>query len=116
MIQMSQKKLNEYGIDWARNNLQDFIYFDPSYNPVSDTANFTSYTRSGFGKEEQKRLQTVFKKLDRTGALLLESNSDVKFIRELYQDFTFHTVQAKRSISSDAITRGVTNELLIKKY
>lgn len=95
---------------------KDFIYFDPPYNPVSDTANFTSYTRSGFGKGEQNRLQTVFKKLDRKGALLLESNSDVKFIRELYQAFTFQTVQARRSISSDASTRGATNELLIKNY
>lgn len=27
----------------------DFVYLDPSYDPVSDTANFTAHDKSGFG-------------------------------------------------------------------
>ena len=37
----------------------DFVYFDPPYD--SDTNTFNSYTEDGFGKEEQRRLATVFK-------------------------------------------------------
>lgn len=94
----------------------DLVYFDPPYQPVSDTANFTSYTRSGFGKKEQKRLQCVFKKLDRRGAFVLESNSDVDFIQELYRSYQIHRVKAKRSISSDSNTRGPISEVLITNY
>lgn len=41
----------------------DFVYFDPPYDPISDTANFTEYTNGGFGKEGQKRLAKTFEKL-----------------------------------------------------
>ena len=34
----------------------DFVYFDSPYVPVSDTANFTDYTKTGFLLEDHKRL------------------------------------------------------------
>ncbi len=33
----------------------DFIYLDPPYDPVSDTAYFTGYDVNGFNKEQQIR-------------------------------------------------------------
>jgi len=37
----------------------DLVYFDPPYQPVSKTANFTSYTNSNFGLNDLKRLAKV---------------------------------------------------------
>jgi len=34
----------------------DFLYFDPPYDPVTTTANFTSYTADAFGPDDQRAL------------------------------------------------------------
>ncbi len=94
----------------------DFVYFDPPYDPVSDTAVFTSYTERGFGAEEQERLARVFRELDGRGCFVLESNSSTKLIKDLYSGYHIVQVFARRPISSDASTRGPIQELLIRNY
>ncbi|RLI52957.1 MAG: DNA adenine methylase [Candidatus Thorarchaeota archaeon] len=96
----------------------DFVYLDPPYQPMSDTAYFTEYTSGGFGVDEQKRLADVFLDLHKRGCLVLESNSDVPLIRKLYENDAFitETVQARRAISCDPTGRGTVGELLIRNY
>jgi len=97
---------------------RDLIYFDPPYQPVSDTAYFTDYTASGFGIDEQKMLANVFEKLHKRGCYVLESNSSVKVIYDLYSSPEFHIdiVKAKRAISSDPEGRGEVSEVVIRNY
>jgi len=66
---------------------KDFVYFDPPYIPLTDTAYFTDYTSEGFGIKEQERLARVFKELDERGCYVMESNSDVQKISELYKGY-----------------------------
>ncbi|MBA7559618.1 hypothetical protein ES708_01233 [subsurface metagenome] len=94
----------------------DFIYFDPPYHPLSITSNFTSYSNSGFTKEDQIKLRDVFKDLDKRSCFVMLSNSDTKFIREIYKEFTQKTISAARSINCKATGRGKINELLIMNY
>jgi len=94
----------------------DFIYFDPPYAPLSNTANFTTYTRAGFDFEEQNRLARVFAELDERGCHVLESNSATAEIRDLYSEHHVVEVFAARAISSDPSTRGKIPELLIRNY
>jgi DNA adenine methylase len=94
----------------------DFIYFDPPYAPLSNTANFTTYTRTGFDFEEQKRLARIFAELDERGCYVLESNSATAKIRDLYSEHHVVEVFAARAISSDSSTRGKIPELLIRNY
>jgi DNA adenine methylase len=94
----------------------DFIYFDPPYEPLSQTASFTSYATEGFSREDQARLRDVYRVLDRRGCKLMLSNSDVPFIRELYSDFKVETVAAPRAINCDAKKRGKVREVVVRNY
>ncbi|MBP7791534.1 MAG: DNA adenine methylase [Candidatus Goldbacteria bacterium] len=94
----------------------DFIYFDPPYQPINKTSNFTSYTKDSFNEKDQERLAKVFKILDKRGCKLMLSNSDVKFIRGLYKGYRIEIVKAKRMINCKAAKRGAINELVILNY
>ena len=94
----------------------DFIYFDPPYEPISQTASFTSYAREGFSQDDQTRLRDVYKALDRRGCKLMLSNSDVPFIRKLYKDFRINNVAAPRAINCDATKRGKVSEVVARNY
>ncbi|GFN21970.1 DNA adenine methylase [Thermanaeromonas sp. C210] len=93
-----------------------FVYFDPPYYPLSDTANFTGYTPDAFGPEDQKRLAVVFRELDRSGCLVMLSNSDTPFIRELYSGYDIRVVYARRAINCRPDRRGPITELVIRNY
>lgn len=94
----------------------DFIYFDPPYQPVSTTANFTSYTKENFNKEDQVRLFKVYEELDNRGCKVMLSNSYNEFILDLYKKYDLKTVYARRAINSDASGRGQIKEVLIINY
>lgn len=94
----------------------DFVYFDPPYEPLSQTANFTSYARDGFSRADQTRLRDVFGELDRRGCKLMLSNSDVPFVRELYGRWRIDTVAAPRAVSCDGRTRGKVTEVVVRNY
>jgi DNA adenine methylase len=104
-------------------NNQTFVYFDPPYRPISQTANFTSYSRDGFGDQEQLRLAKFYRKLDTRHAKLMLSNSDPKnedpgdnFFEDAYRGFRIERVKASRNINSNANGRGIIDELLILNY
>jgi DNA adenine methylase len=94
----------------------DLCYFDPPYEPMSETAYFTSYTANGFDMKEQERLADICHRLDEKGVLFVLSNSHVKQIVDLYEPnprFRVKIVQARRSINSKANKRGPINEILV---
>lgn len=94
----------------------DFIYFDPPYDPVSNTASFTGYDINGFNKEQQKRLKEVFDELHKKGCKIMLSNSKTGFILDLYRGYRVETVKATRNINSKAFKRGKVDEVLVMNY
>ena len=97
-----------------------FVYIDPPYRPLTETAAFTSYNENGFGDKEQIELAKFIEAISRRKALVVTSNSDPKNVREddnffdkLYQKFSIKRVSASRMINSNAKKRGAINELLI---
>ena len=93
----------------------DFVYLDPPYLKESDTS-FTEYNSNTFGVSENKILSEFCRYLDSKGVLFAVSNNDLSLIREWYDGFHFHEVQAVRSISREGRSRGRYSELLITNY
>lgn len=96
-----------------------FVYFDPPYQPLSSTSNYTGYTASGFDESDQIRLKRLCDRLNERGVKFLLSNSNVKFIRDLYgdnPDYIIEVVGAKRAINSVGKKRGEVEEVLIRNY
>lgn len=55
-----------------------FVYFDPPYRPLTNTASFTSYMSNTFDDECQRRLADYIAQIHHKGAKILLSNSDPK--------------------------------------
>ncbi len=104
-------------------NKKSILYLDPPYRPLNKTSNFTTYSKKGFGDEDQKRLALFFDKMTRKGAYIILSNSDPKnnlpddnFFDELYNSYNISRIPAKRFINCDASKRGELNELIITNF
>ena len=99
-------------------NTGDFVYLDPPYDPVSQTASFTGYDVNGFNRDEQERLKEEFDALHERGCKVMLSNSCTDFILDLYKDdqYTIIKVRATRSINSNALKRGMVDEVLVLNY
>ena len=99
-------------------NTGDFVYLDPPYDPVSQTASFTGYDVNGFNRDEQERLKEEFDALHKKGCKVILSNSCTDFIMDLYKDYqdTIIKVRATRSINSNALKRGRVDEVLVLNY
>ena len=95
-----------------------FIYLDPPYDPISDTANFTGYNKGRFDRDEQIRLKECCDELHRRNIKFMLSNSCTEFIQELYSnpEYNITKVYAKRAINSNPRKRNPIPELIIRNY
>lgn len=96
----------------------DLVYFDPPYQPVSSTANFTSYTTKDFTYDDLTRLAELCLKLDSKECHVLLSNSDSKEVSDIFEKkpWKITRIEANRSINSNSKKRTGHFELLIKNY
>lgn len=93
-----------------------FVYIDPPYDPVSETASFTGYAKGGFSKNEQIRLRQCCDELNRRGIKFMLSNSATPFIMEQYAGYNITVVQAKRAVNSVGSKRGGVDEVVVRNY
>ncbi len=93
----------------------DFVYFDSPYIPLTQTANFTDYDKSGFTSHDHQRLAHLFRKLDQKGAMIMLSNHDVPQIYDLYSGYNIETFDVRRMINCDASKR-TGSEVIIRNY
>lgn len=100
-----------------------FVYFDPPYRPITDTASFTAYTENQFNDEEQIELAKFVESMNAKGAKLLVSNSDPQnlntednFFDAIYSAYKIKRVEATRMINCNSEARGKIKELLISNF
>lgn len=100
-----------------------FVYFDPPYRPLTDTASFTAYTENLFDDEAQRELAEYVDAVSKKGAMVVVSNSDPKnsntkddFFDTLYSSLNIKRVKANRMINCNSEARGRINELLIANF
>ena len=96
----------------------DFVYFDPPYQPVSDTANFTSYTHRDFTEDDLQRLADLANQLNSKGAHVLLSNSNTKIVKKIFSSkkWKIKEISVNRAINSNSQKRTGHKEVLIKNY
>ena len=96
----------------------DFVYFDPPYQPVSKTANFTSYTNRSFTDDDLERLANLAEKLDSMGCKVLLSNSKSKIVENSFSSskWKIKEIRVNRAINSNSKKRTGHYEILIKNY
>lgn len=100
-----------------------FVYFDPPYRPITDTASFTAYTENLFNDDEQIELAKFVDEMHRKGAKVVISNSDPKnsniednFFDNIYSSHKIKRVEATRMINCNSEARGKIKELLISNF
>ena len=96
----------------------DLVYFDPPYQPVSNTANFTSYTHRDFTEDDLARLADLANQLNSKGCHVLLSNSNSKTVRDFFskKHWKISSIAANRAINSNAQKRTGHKEIIIKNY
>lgn len=94
----------------------DLAYCDPPYDPVSKTADFTGYSKGGFGVAAQEKLAETFVNLAQRGVHVVLSNSLTRLTQELYEGFYVTKVRVKRFVNSRGDRRGEVPEVIITTF
>lgn len=113
LLARAELRCGDYQAAVADAGRGDFVYFDPPYDPITPTANFTSYSAAGFGPDDQRALAETARKLVARGCQVMLSNSDTPFIRSIYKGFQIDRVKCSRAINSNASKRGDVDEVIV---
>ncbi len=100
-----------------------FVYFDPPYRPLTNTASFTAYTENLFNDNKQIELAQFTEEMNKKGAKIVVSNSDPKnsdsednFFDNIYSAHSIKKVEAARMVNCKSEARGKIKELLISNF
>ena len=93
----------------------DFVYLDPPFHPLSDTASFTAYTEGAFAREDQLRLKWLMDGLRERGVPVMLSNSPHEWVVGAFEGsrYLVERTPARRAINSKGDGRGAIDELVV---
>lgn len=110
---ISDIKCSHYGESMDRAEDGDLVYCDPPYVPLGGYSDFVRYTSSRFEKEHHYYLKLYVDRLVKKGVIVAVSNSNVDFVRYLYQKYESHVISARREINLDPDKRDIKELLFI---
>ena len=88
----------------------DFVYLDPPYD-YEDESGFVSYNAQGFTRNDLARMKLFCDRLIELGCVVLISNNDTTYVREVFDDdnyrivYEINQVDANRNINSSGKKR-----------
>lgn len=99
---------------------KSFIYLDPPYVPDSETADFTDYSKEGFGEDDHKKVASIFHKLSEDGYKVVLSNNSNTVSKSMYaknKNVFAYEVDVTRSIAKTKKgKRPPSKELLVSSF
>ena len=93
----------------------DFLYIDPPYPPISDTANFRHYTKNRFHWKDHITVANIANVLREKGCFVMISNVNIEKVRTLFLDWNKFELPVRRWISANG-DRFMASELVITSY
>lgn len=102
--------------------MYNFIYIDPPYRPLSESASFIEYTHNTFDDTEQEKLKKYCDMLTEKNCKIMQSNSNsvdtdgISYFAKLYDTYNINKIKAHRFINAYAGKREKETELLILNY
>jgi DNA adenine methylase len=105
----------DYAETMRKATSMSFVYLDPPYPALNETAYFSHYTVDRFDNASQEKLAFQTNKVHQKGALFLMSNADVPSIRALYKDYQIDELPVRRFVTCKK-ARIQVSELLIRNY
>jgi DNA adenine methylase len=91
----------------------DLVYLDPPYIPLSASSSFSKYAKEDFGLLDQYALAGVIDGLSSRGVNVILSNSDTPLTRKIFgESLALHQISVQRTISANASSRKVVNEII----
>lgn len=123
VLQNVEMTVGDYSLCESFIDDNTFVYIDPPYRPLTQTAAFTSYSENDFSDIQQVELEMFVERISRKGARVVASNSDPKnvniednFFDDLYSKFKIERIFASRAINSKGNGRGKISELLVANF
>lgn len=93
----------------------DWVYLDPPYVPDRRWGDFKRYTRDQFGAEDHERLAEGATRAANRGVFVMLTNSNTRFVRDLYAGWEVRALPTRRDISLKAADRRSV-DLVITNY
>ncbi|CAN5488271.1 DNA adenine methylase [soil metagenome] len=115
MLHGATLNCHSYAEAFSRINKDSFVFLDPPYPPLDDTAYFRHYTRERFEESDQFSLSLQVRTICERGGLFLLTLPDNPKVRRSYKGYIFNKVNCVRYVSC-RIEKRVEKEIIISNF
>lgn len=91
----------------------DLVFLDPPYVTSHNDNGFIDYNEKLFSWSDQARLATTAERARLRGAHVIVTNANHEAVRELYPNFSSHSIERASTLAANSSKRGRVTELLL---
>jgi len=103
LLQNAKIVCKDYKIILKENvNTGDLVFLDPPYHPIGGYSDFNRYSKEPFSDDDHLELKNEVDRLVKMKVDVISTNSNTKFINEIYKSYNKKIIDTKRFINSKA--------------